>query len=814
MNHNSIWIDLKHTLRLLKRFPGFSIMSVAALALGIALVTTMYIILYGVVLKGVSYRPGEELKVLDWEIPNENMHRFIRIQDYEIIRDEQDVFNHLGFFTYAGGNLRKKDDNVIPLSFVRSSANLTEVLGVEPVLGRGFTEGEDKPGAEPVVLIGHDYWERHLEGDESLIGQPLWINNEAYTLIGIMPKGFHFPVLHDAWVPYTEDSKAQKKGDDPQVWVYGYLKDEVSEGMALAQLATIAQNIANEYPETNALYTRMRLRTFTDQYVEGAKAIMWSMMVSVILVLFIACANVANLLLAKSVSRSKELAIRSAVGASRGRLVFQILTESLVIAVLGGLLGLLLAGYSTELVVHQLHALEIPYWMTFEFSPHVFLVVSVVVLMASIISGLYPAFQASRPDIRSVLNDESRSSSGGKSQRFTKILIVLQIAMSYGAIIGAFFMIQTTLQLGEIKVPFEPKQVLQGYISISEQTIAELEDVNGFYELLDERLEALPGVEASGSTSAFAMVYPWRSRMIIEGKEYADPSEYDNVMNETVSPDYFEALGIPIIQGRGFLKTDTLLDPDDPDREEIIVINQSMAEQFWPGESPIGKRIRDSWRSDMPWNRIVGVIPDIDTDAYGDLPYGYPHIYRPSSQTAERNRTVFLKTTADPAALIPVVSKIVQEVNPAIVFGNPKTVQAQMEENQRGLNTMTQIFAVTGVVALLLAAIGIYGVISFSTQQRTREFGIRIALGASGSSILSRVLSQGMLQILIGLGLGLLLGMGITQALQSAFGFSSMWNPMLYLIPFIIIMVAGLMAVLLPALKASRITPMEALRDL
>lgn len=807
MNLASFWIDLKFAFRLLKRFPGITAFSVAAIAIGIGLVAVMSTIVDGVLLSGPRFPGGHDLKFMEWYAPKTNLRSAIRIQDFEDIRQQQTSFPDLAFWVYSGDTILHQNNSHAWQS-AQVSANWLDILGVQPALGRGFLPGEDTPGADPVVLLGQRVWLEQFNGDPSIVGQSILVSGKAHTVVGVMPPDFRFPVLHDLWMPFQGERYSEKRQDAQITWVFGFLKKGVSHPKAQAELDDIARRLEEAYPESNKGYSHIWLQDFTHQYMDQSEELIWAMVASVFLVLIIACANVANLLLSKSAARTTELAIRRAIGASRGRIVAQVLTETLFLTLLGGALGFVFTIHGVDASVRQLSENPMPYWFQVEVSWKTVLYIIILVAFAALVAGFYPAWSASRVEIKTILNDPGRTSgAAGHIGRLNQSLIVFQIALSLAALIGAFSMLQVTRDLAGQQMPFDPTTVLQAQFNLSEKQFPEEAGVRDYLRRLTDKIKQQPGVEAAGITSAYGMVFPWNSRIALQGKDYPTPNDYEIVEHEIVSWDYFRILGIPLVKGRDFQES------DGESNEEAVIINKAFADKFWPGEDPLEKRFRNTWKSHYPWYPIIGVVANADTSAYGRGP-GIPHFYQVSNQATVRNGTLFIRFAGDPASFIPVLQQVARDVNPEVVLEDPMTVADRMRQNQGGLDYVTQSFSFAGGISLLLAGIGIYGVLSFAAGQRTREFGIRLALGAKGSHIVRSVLSRCAWQLVVGLLLGFLIGWGLLKGIGANLPMVKVFDPLTYFLPTLLIAVVAFASALPPIYRATRLNPSDAIRDL
>jgi putative ABC transport system permease protein len=801
----SIARDLRHGLRTLVKTPVLATISVLTFALGIGLTTTMFSIVNGA-LRDLPLERADRLMHLERNNLSQGIDSMeVTLHDFLDWRQRQHAFQQLAAFYQGTANLSGTEDRPERYDGGFMTANAFDQLGVEPILGRTFVAGEDLPGAEPVVLLGYHVWQSRFHGDPGVVGHTVRLNGRTTTVIGVMPKGFRFPVNQDLWAPLSLDTAGIKRGEGITLEVYGRLKDGVSLDQARADLAAIAVQQAAEHPETNQGVGSV-VKPYTREFIgEEAVQVLSVMLGAVFGVLLIACANVANLLLARSVLRTKEVAVRSALGATRRQILRQLLTETFLLAAGGAAGGLALAVAGVALFNRGLVDTEPPYWLDIRIDPTVLLFTLALVLVASLAAGLLPALQASGSKAAEVLKDESRGSSSFRLGRLSRILVVAEIAVSCGLLVGAGLMIKSIVELRTADFGIVQQGVFTARVGLAEAAYPEPAERQRFFDDLLRSLRALPGVESAALADSLPVAGSGRYRFAVEGAAYPTDNDYPRARLGVVTPGYFETLGVAPLAGR------LLAEGDRADGLPVAVVNRPFAEHFFPGASPLGRRIRvGTSDSDKPWATVVGVVPDLHMGGSdNENPAGF---YLPLAQDDARFMSIVARTQGDPLALTGAVRRAVIDLDPDLPIYFVRTMPEVIRRNTWFVGVFGALFAAFGAAALFLAAIGLYGVMAFSVSRRTQEVGIRLALGARTGQVLGMVFRQGMVQ----LGIGLLLGLGLAAALSRGIAVLLFqvepWDPAVFAAIVAILGTSGLAACLLPARRAARVDPVVALR--
>lgn len=786
------------------------VMAVTALALGIGLVTTMVMVTDQILLTPPPYKEEDRMFSVQWQTSDSTQFSGLRPYDWFDFSENQTSFDSLAAVNMRSFKLSRDDIATETIQGIETTHGFIEMGGVQPFMGRGLTPEDGEIGADPVVIIGYSVWQNNFDGVADILGQTVRVDGVQSTIIGVMPEGYGFPVQHNLWAPYILDKAEETRGSTgDHVIVIGTLREGLSLDSAKAEFDTIAQRFAAEYPDTNKDKVSVEFRDMqTLVYGENTRPIFLTMTAAVFLVLVVACANVANIIFGRSALRLHELAVRTALGASRGRLVVQMLIETLIIAILGTVFGFLLAQWATALLSRTLPTDFLPYWWETGMRVRILLEIAGITVLATLMSGIMPAIKATGLSVREALADSSRTASSFSIGRISRYLVVLQVALSCGLVIGALFMIKFTSQAIEINFPFDPSQVLTATIMTdSDKDEAGIETYQ-FLERLQSRIEEHPDINGVAFTSAPGLLYPWRSRFRIDGQPYETQDDAHFVYNEVVSGGYFEALGLSLLQGRLFAPTDT------PETRRVVVINSVFAESHWPGEDPIGKRVRDTWDDAFPWMTVVGVVTDMGR-AQNELSLTTGCVYQFMGQAPQRASVIVIRTDKDPIALIPFVREQVRSLNPEISAENFYTVQGMADRNAAGLIFLTSLFSAFGIVAVFLSAVGVYGVVSASVAQRTREIGVRLALGATANGIVMMLFRQGIIQIMTGMLLGVGLGWTLNTVLAFSFDLTGgnlipVWTYVL--VPILLLGVAA-GALTVPSMRAARLSPMLAIRE-
>ena len=797
--------DIRFGSRSLRKHLGLSIIAVFALTLGIGLTTTMFSIVYSVLMKGLPYRDADRIVVVfEQNIARHAERLDLSIHDYADLRAQQRSFSEIGAF-YSGTVNVSGTEKAERYMGTWTTSSMFDIAGVPPLLGRTIRAGEDAPGGEAVAVLGYAMWKNRFGGDAGVIGKTVRANGLPFTIVGVMPEGYGFPDDGALWLPVQLDPLALKRGEGQHLQVVGKLKQGVSIDAASGDVNAVARRIATEHKEQSDGVSATVMNFVDGQIGPEPRQLLLTMLGAVFFVLLIACANVANLLLDRAAHRTKEVGIRTALGASRAAVVRQFLSEAFVLAAVGTAFGVAAAYFGVRTFNRAIADTQPPFWLDIRLYPPVLLFAIVTSVLATFASGLLPAIQASRTDIGEILKDDSRGASSFRIGRLSRGLVVFEIALSCALLVAAGLMIKSVTRMQNIDAGFITKNVFTARVGFPDaytDTIAQRQ----FFEQLEPRLAALPGVAAAALTTDLPGVGSNSRNFAIEGATYIKDVDYPRSRLYSVSTGFFPTFGLNATLGRTFTSSDR--DGGLP----TAIVNQAFAAKYFRGVDPIGRRIRigDS-RSTAPWMTIVGVVPN----SYSGNPAEMrpPFIYMPLSQHPSRFLSLAVRTAAAPMAITPQVRDVVSSLNRDIPIYYVYSMTEAMTRNLWFVRVFGTMFMIFGAIALFLAAVGLYAVMAFSVGRRTREVGIRMALGAKATHVLGMVVRQGLWQLGAGMAVGLTLALGAAQLMKVVLFDVQPRDPAIFGLVVAVLSGAGLLACLIPARRATRVDPLLALRS-
>ena len=818
--------DLRYAVRMLAKNPGFTLIAVLTLALGIGANTAIFSVVNAVLLRPMPYPESERLVWLSERSPK-YPSMTISYPNFIDWRAQQTVFEYIGVFNWGTFNLTGRGEP-LQLAGANISADAFAALRVQAAVGRFFNNEEDKPGAPPLVVLSHELWRDRFGSDTGIINQSITLSGRAYTVIGVMPSGFMFPSQVAIWTPLgplTSHPDWQNRGNYPGLRGVARLKPGVTLEQARAEMDAIAMRLEQQYPDTNR-HQRVWIESLLDNYVSHSRSALWMLMGAVGLVLLIACANVANLLLARAATRQREMAVRIALGATVWRITRQLLTESALMAAAGGALGLLLAQWGVPLIL-AMGRDAIPRATEISLDTNVLAFTVFIAVLTAIIFGLAPAWQSSHLDVQGVLKETARSTAGGRAL-LRQWLVAGEIALTLVLLVGTGLLLRSFHRLQQVNAGFSTEHVLSFRLDLSPQKYDKEDQRIAFFQSLQEKLKALPGVQEVGLASQVPLrSNGWQPQFAIEGQPPLPPSERPSMDLTAASPEYFRTMGIPLLRGRYFTEQDNrehlrghnLSALSDTERWaaglNVTIVDEGFARRYWPNEDPIGKRVILPWGPTQDRQlrlTVVGVVARVKLTRLNEQG-GFVQAYFSALQAAGTDRTVLIKTTTlKPEKLAVAAFQQVLAMDPEQPVYDVQTLD---ELRNRSLAPETVNLGLLGcfaAVALLLAAIGLYGVISNAITQRTQEIGIRVALGAQSRDVLKLVVGQGMKLALIGVLSGSAAALALTRLMKSLLFAVSATDPLTYIVIALLLITVAFLACWVPARRATKVDPMVALR--
>jgi putative ABC transport system permease protein len=796
--------DLRLAFRTMAGRPGMSALAIVALALGIGLTTVMFSIVNGVILRGLPFEDSDRIyhfARLNAERSANDDDEPATMHDYVDWSARQHSFEELAAFRRGNANVVGRDGTPVRYFGSWVSANTFHLLRVQPLLGRDFRPEDSKVGAEPVAIIGDKVWQERFDRSPDAIGQTLRINGIQTTVVGVMPPKFGFPQEQELWVAETVDAPPATRAGSMRLGVIGRLPEGASLEQAQAEMATIAKQLQTEYPDTNK-GIGIVVKTYIAQFIpDRIRSTFIAMMIAVLGVLIIACANVANLVLARAAERTREVAMRTALGASRFRVIRQMLVEVLLLAVVGALLGLGIAWVGTNLFMRAIVDTNPPFWIDVRIDRMVLLFVTSITVIATLTAGLVPALRASRTELAAILSDEGRVTSL-RLGRLSRGLVIAEMALSFGLLVVSVLMIQSILNVGRVDLGFDASRVWEGRVTLPTTDYPDDDRKRQFADALLARLQALPGVEGAVLSTSMP---PSGGRLLVKfpGQAVTNERDYPQARSVTISPSFFNVLRVGV-EGRTF---------DGRDNEKaaaVALVNRAFAAKYFPNGA-IGQQFALVRGDHQEWRTIVGVTPDLSARDLnqGEVPETF---FLPLAQAPPASLAIALRTTGPPLPITSAAREAVRLVDPNMPVSGVNSLEQAMYEQGWPYRVFGSLFTAFGFAALFLATVGLYGVMAFSVSRRTQEVGVRMAMGANGRDVLTMVLRQGVAQVAIGIAIGVGLGAGLGSAMKALLFNASPFDVRVFLSVGVVLTLTALAACLVPARRAAGLDPMVALR--
>ncbi|HWP42075.1 MAG TPA: ABC transporter permease [Blastocatellia bacterium] len=803
--------DLRFGIRVLMKSPGFTAVAVLTLALGIGANSAIFSVVNAVLLRSLPYENPEELVLINHDYPKLNLSASVSAFGYTHYRDNAQSFENVAALTGWAANLTGQGEpervqgNVV-------TTNFFSTLGVEPAIGRVFLPEEGQAGRNRVVVLSDSFWRRRFAADPNVLNQTIALNGENCTIVGIMPPGFEFGrelgFNVDLWAPlvFPPELLTPDNLTNEFLSVVARLKPGVTVEQGQAELDLIADNLRNQYrPQSDRSDWGLTVQSFRERVVGDIRPALLVLLGAVGLVLLIACANVANLLLARGAARQKEIAIRTAMGASRFRIIRQLLTESLLLAVAGGGLGLALGLWGVKLLV-SLNEARIPRAQEIGLDMNVLGFALLISLLTGIIFGLAPALQISRTDLHETLKEGGRGGTGGVRHRVRSGLVILETALALVLLVGAGLLVKSFIRLQQVDPGFRPENLLVMQLALPGTRYSEPQQIAAFYKQALDQISALPGVEAAGATSVLPLSGAGSSGSFrIQGREVAPGETLPHGARWSVTYDYFKAMGIPLKRGRYFSERDTADSPG------VAIIDEAMARKYWPDEDPVGQRISfEGPPNNRRWREIVGIVGHVKhTSLEGESRVQY---YIPHPQRPQAGMFLAVRTAGDPTSIAGAVRGVIQGLDRDLPVFRVRAMEELVYDAMARQRFSVFLLGIFGALALVLAAVGLYGVMAYSVTQRTHEIGIRMAMGAGRADVLKLIVGQGMLLTVTGLAIGIGAAFALTRLMSALLFGVSATDAAVFIIISLTLATVAFLACFIPARRATKIDPMVALR--
>jgi putative ABC transport system permease protein len=801
----TIWQDLRYGLRMLVKHRGFTLVAVVTLALGIGANSAIFSVVNAVLLRPLQFKEPDQLVKL-WEtLPQRGATGTVSAPNFIDWREQNQVFTGIAAYEIANFSLQGKDQPERIVG-VTATANLFDVLSTPPALGRTFLQGEDQAGGNHVAVISDRLWQRNFGAQPEIVGREILLGGESFTVVGVMPPDFEFPSTStDIWTPMVFSQEQLAERGSHNLRVVGRLKYGVTLTEAQAEMSTIAHRLAEQYPDTQE-GRDIKLVLLQEELVQNVRPALLLLLGAVGFVLLIACMNVANLLLARAATRRREIAIRTALGAGRARLVRQFLTESLLLSLLGGALGLLIGKWGVDALL-ALAASLLPRAGEVHLDGRVLAFTLLLSVLTAIIFGLAPSLQISKTDVQEALKEGGSSGSSPRGNWLRSLLAIAEIAAALVLLIGAGLLIKSFMRLQQVDAGLRAENVLTMHITLPEAKYRTAAEAIAFHTQVLERVAALPGVETAGVINLLPIQqYGWNGEVIVEGEAPKPSGQAPIVEFRTADSNYFRALKIPLVGGRLFNAE------DKTDSTRVVLVNQTFVRQLIPGGDPIGRRIKFSDEAE-DWRTIVGVVADVRQSGLTQAPR--PEFFVPLTQgewSTTTSMSLVVRARSEPAALASSIQSQIWSVDPNQPVYDVQTMETVIGKSVSNRRLNMLLMGIFAGLAMTLALVGIYSVMSYMVTQHTREIGIRIALGAQPLDVLKLVLSQGMLLTLIGVGLGLFGAFALTRLMSSLLYGVTATDPLTFISLAALLVGVSLLACYLPARGEASVDSMIALR--
>jgi len=791
--------DARYGIRQLAKAPGFTAVAVLTLAFGIGATTAIFSVVNGVLLRPLPYADSESLVRVHEVVPQYGLFS-VAPANFLDWRRQNSVFDSIAAYSTTSATFTDAH-GPDRIQGTLASWDLFHVLRVAPVIGRSFTEADDRPGAGNVIVVSHGLWQRRFGGDPNIVGQTVTVNGAPVTVVGVMPPDFYYPArTQEFWRPIAIDPANASRGGH-FLGVVARLKAGVTIDQAGVEMKAIAGRLATQYPDNNANESA-RVVLLQEQIVGAIRPALLTLFAAVGVVVLIACANVANLLLVRASVREKEIAIRTALGAGRRRLVVQMLSESLLLAIVGGALGILL-GYGAIGPIQTLSAGSIPRVADVTIDGRVLAFAAIASLVTGVLFGLAPAWQASRGGVASVLKEGGRSSSTSGGRWIRSVLLVAEVALSIVLLTGAVLLLRSFSRLTNVDPGFRSEHVLAFQVSLPATTYGEDPKRLAFYDALQEKLEAQPGVESAG----FVQTLPLRGGYVlsfeVRGRPEARPGEGASANYRAISPRYFDALGIPVVKGRVFTKQDAA------NGQHVAVVDEAFAKKYFPNENPIGQGL-DIGNGTTGFFDVVGVVGDVHYSGLDAT--AAPTMYVPAAQDVFSSMWVLARTSGDPAGLAGAARQVVHDLDPDLPAYSMSPLATIVSDSVAQRRFSMLLLVLFSAVALFLAAVGLYGVVAYTVSQRTREIGLRMAIGAGPNDVLRLVVGGGMKLALIGVAIGIGAALLASQLVETMLFDVTPFDPASYVATALVLLAIAGLACYVPARRAMRVDPLVALQ--